>query len=276
VDEAELSIHAKLLADVIDVFSVLVDPAVVPNVGSPAAGELQAAREQQGQSGVWGDEPFHRAYASAMMCYGAALESAKATVTLMNGQFSAIPMSVLARSMVEVASQAWWLLEPDIGCVRRVRRLQALRYRSGSEGERAARADGAANDDYHRYTETTAEVEQYSRKLDLEVPRRDGRVYVCGGERLETATRRVVAMFADVDVPSVYNLYSGFPHGELFALRQGFESSSDRDGLSHFRPVITDDALKGVVAVASYSLYPPGARLSCLFGLDMPEVPTSE
>jgi hypothetical protein len=41
VDKAELSIHAKLLADVIDVFSVLVDPAVVPNIGSPAAGELR-------------------------------------------------------------------------------------------------------------------------------------------------------------------------------------------------------------------------------------------
>jgi hypothetical protein len=195
-------------------------------------------------------------------------------VALMTGQFSPIPVAVLARSLAEMASQAWWLLEPEIGCAQRVRRLQALRYRSASQGEQAARADGAERHEYHYYTETTDEVEQYSRALGLEVPSRDKFVYVCGEERLETASRRVVAMFADVDVPSVYNLYSGFPHGELFALQQGFEVSGESDGLRYFRPVLTNDAFKGAVAIASYALYPPGARLAQLFGLDIPETPT--
>lgn len=273
MEDADLSYYAKLLDEVIDVFSVLVDPAAVPEVGSLATDELRAAREQQGHGAVWGDEPILLAYETAMICYRSALESGKAMVALMNGRFSAVPVSSLARSLAEVSGQAWWLLEPDIGCVRRVRRLQALRYRSASEGERAAKADGAASDEYHRYTETTTEVEQYSRTLGLDVPRRDRFVYICGEERLATASHRVVSMFADVDVPSVYRLYSGFPHGELFALRQAFSSSSHGDGLRHFQPIITNEAFKGAVAVASYALYPPAARLSCLFGFDKPHAP---
>jgi hypothetical protein len=180
-------------------------------------------------------------------------------VALMSGRFWAVSVSILARSLAEAASQAWWLQEPDIGCVRRVRRLQASRYRSASEGERAATADGASNEEYRRYTETTAEVEQYSRTLGLDIPRRDRLVYACGDERLATASRRVASMFVDVDVPTVYSLDSGFPHGELLALRQGFESSGHRAGFRHIRPIITDEAFKGAVAVASYALYPPGA-----------------
>jgi hypothetical protein len=273
MDEAELHRYATLLEEVSDVYSVLVEPAVVPNVGSLAAGELQTARELATDGGLGGEEPIYRAYGLATMYYSATLELARAMVTLMTGQFSSVPVAVLARSLVEVASQAWWLLEPEIGCSRRVRRLQALRYRSASEGERVARADGAASDEYHRYTETMEQVKRYSLTLGLEMPSQDGQIYVCGEERLPTASRRVVAMFADIDVPSVYSLYSGFPHGELFALRQGFAPSSAGKGHPRFRTVVTDYAVKGVVAVASWALYAPAARLARLFGLGIPEAP---
>lgn len=269
VEELELSTYAKILNDVIGVWSVFADPHVGPLAGSPAIEELRAALEEPAAVGVWGEVPVRMAYAVAIMCYSAALEQARAMLPLMAGDFSAVPVVVLARSLLEAASQAWWLLEPEIGHRRRVKRLQALRFRSGVEGERAAEADGAAPDQYHRYTETTDQVMRFSQALGLAIPSQDRNVYVCGGERLPTASRRVVMMFADVDVPSLYHLYSGFPHGELFALRQGFEQVGDR-GL-HWRPTLNVDTFKGVVAVTSYAFYPPGARIATLFGLDVPK-----
>jgi hypothetical protein len=66
-------------------------------------------------------------------------------------------------------------------------------------------------------------------------------------------------------VPSVYNLYSGYAHGYPFAL--GREHVQDA---MRYQPLVNEDSFKGAVAVASYALYPPGARLSELFGLDSP------
>jgi hypothetical protein len=273
VDEVQLKAHAELLDEVVEILSVLVDPRVAPEPGCAAIEELRAARELPAGGGRWGEEPVRLAYGWAMVCYRAALEQAKATAALMSGAYSAVPAAILARSVAETASQAWWLLEPGIGCRRRVCRLQALRYRSACEGERAAKADGASNDQYHRYTETTEAVNRYSLALGLEEPRREGYVCICEGERLESASRRVVAMFADVDVPSVYNLHSGYSHGELFALREGFEVSYNDRGLPHARPLLSGEAFKQAVAVASYALYPPGHRLSALLGIDPPPQP---
>jgi hypothetical protein len=168
--DSSLSGYAKLLADVVDIFDVYMHPQVTPTPGSPAAQELQAAHQQPCQAGVWGEEPVRRAYGLALMQYDAALEHAKAVVGLTTGEFTAVPIVVLARALVEVAGQAWWLLEPRIGHVGRVERFQILRCRSAVEGERAAQADGVPEAAYDQYTETTTQVEEFSRHLDLAVP----------------------------------------------------------------------------------------------------------
>ncbi len=103
---------AQLLKDVADVYNVLVHPRAVPASGSPATAELEAACRHHGRDGFWGEEPVRMAYTVAVTNYGAALEHAQAIVTLMSGEFTAVPASVLVRALVEVASQAWWLLEP--------------------------------------------------------------------------------------------------------------------------------------------------------------------
>lgn len=196
----------------------------------------------------------------------AALELADAVARLLGCEHSAVPAGVLARTVAETAGQAWWLLEPGIGGTRRVQRLQALRFRSAGEGEKAARADGARPGEYGRYTETTATVTSYSRALGIEAPRLDGFACVCGEERRLTPSRRVPAMFGEVDVPSFYNLQSGYPHGELFALRQGFELSGGQDSFPWARPIRSAEAFKATVAFASYSLHPAGFRLKTLYG----------
>jgi len=268
VNRSALNKYAQLLTDTVDIFSVLVDPAVAPAPGSPAECELRATREQPAHTGVWGESPVRTAYALAAMSYSAALDQGRAMAALMTGGFTAVPVVVLARSLTEMTSQAWWLLDPGIGHIGRVRRLQALRYRSADEGQRAAAADGVPEDERYLYTETISQVGEYSRRLDLEAPSKDGRVYVCGSERLRSASRRVKYMFGEVDVAGVYNLYSAFSHGELFALWQGFEKTTEGSQHIHYRPAVNEESFKGAVAVASYALYAPAARAVSLFGLD--------
>ncbi len=170
MDEITLDAQAKLLRDVIDIHTVLVDPRLTPAPGSPLTDELRAAHEEQGQGAAWGEEPIQAAYVQATINYSVALEHAKAMVALMTGAFTAVPIIVLARALVDVASQAWWLLEPEIGHVARVCRHEVVRHRSAVEGQRAAKADGLAEADYRVYTETTGQLEERSRALNLPEP----------------------------------------------------------------------------------------------------------
>jgi hypothetical protein len=198
----------------------------------------------------------------------AALEQGRAMVTLMHADSSsAAPVMVQARSVVETASQAWWLLDPQIGFIDRVQRLQALRFRSAREGERAAAADGASQDHYASYTETLADVERDSQTLGLEIPKRAAHgVYVCGTQQLPTPSYRVTQMFDAVDLPSVYNLFSGFTHGELFALRQTFEVADIKRYAIRRKAPSNEELFKSAVAVTAFALNEMAYRLATMFG----------
>jgi hypothetical protein len=267
VTKTRISTLAELLADVIDVCSVLDGPDAAPTAGSLACAELHSAQEHAVDGHVWGEEPVRLAYAHGTISYAAALEHGRATVTLMNARSSPVPVVALARSLVEVVSDAWWMFDPEVSYVQRVQRLLAVRHRSAIQGERAAKADDAPAG---RYGETQNEVEEYSRMLGLDAPgmERWG-VFVCGSQRLPTATARVRQMFADVDVPSVYNLYSGFSHGELFALERAFERQAGikPDQPMYWQPITDEEVLKGAVSVAAYALNQAGSRIATLYGL---------
>ena len=84
---------------------------------------------------------------------------------------------------------------------------------------------------------------------------------------MPSVSRMVPAMLSDVGVEAAYNIHSGFAHGEIFALWQGFERSGDGRLI---RPVVKEPTLQGAVAVAARALYCPTARLSDMFGLERP------
>lgn len=90
----------------------------------------------------------------------------------------------------------------------------------------------------------------------------------CGSERLPTASWRVEKLFGDIDLSSFYPIFSGYSHGEVFALLRDFELLARGDVGMHYRSVVNEASFKGAIAIASYALYPPGERLSKLFGLD--------
>jgi hypothetical protein len=214
----ELARYAAHLRSTVEIFGVLTDPRVAPRPGSLAGHELAEARTLSSGDSAWGEERVRTAYQAALMSYTAALDEGLAmAVVITGGVRTAIPAVVLARSIAEVASQAWWLLKSGVGARGRVERLQCLRLRSAIEGERAAGADGIDRVDWLQYTET--------------------------------------------------QVHSGFAHGEIFALWQGFDCSDDGRLM---RPVVNEPTLQGAVAVATRALYYPAARLSDLFGLDRP------
>jgi len=265
---AELIPYAAHLRSTVEIFGVLTEPQVAPRPGSPAYQELAEARALSLGDGIWGEGPVRTGYAAALMSYTAALDEGMGMAAVISGGVrTAIPAVVLARSIAEACGQAWWLLESGLGARGRVERLQCLRLRSALEGEGAAKADGIDEAGWHEYTETQAQVHDYSRRLGLDAPRRDGYAYACGGQRMASVSRMVPAMFSDVGVEAAYNIHSGFAHGEIFALWQGFEHSETRSPL---RPVVRELTLQGAVAAAARALYCPAARLSDLFGLDRP------
>jgi hypothetical protein len=265
---AELAAYAAHLRNTVDFFGVLTDPQVAPRPGSPADQELAEARILSLGDGIWGEDRVLTVYAAALMSYTAALDEAVAMAAVITaGVRTAIPAVVLARSIAELCAQAWWLLELRLGARGRVERLQCLRMRSAIEGERAAEANGIDEADWHEYTETQAEVREYSRKLGLGEPRRERHVHVCGSQRMPSVSYNVAIMLGDAGVQAAYNIHSGFAHGELFALWQGFERASDG---ALIRPVVKEPTLQGAVAVAARALYYPAARLSEQFGLDVP------
>lgn len=265
----------RLLDDVVDIQDVLTDEQVDPAPGSLAAEELRRARSEHCPAGAWGEEPVHSAYALAILNYRVALDHATAIAAMTKNGHSAVSASVVTRALVELASQAWWLLEPDIGHVSRVERMIAIRFRSAREGEKTASADGVPVEVHHTYTETTKQVAEYAKGLGLQAPRVDTskpwRVFVCGNEMLPTASWRIKEMFADIDLPSVYALFSGYSHGELFALLREFERTVRGDLGTHYRSVTNQKSFIGAVAVASYALHPPAQRLVELFGLGRSE-----
>jgi len=268
--EAERVLYAAHLRRTVEIFAILTDARVVPRPGSAADRELSEARGCALGEGIWGEAPVRTAYAAALMSYTAALDEALAiAAVLTGGTQTAIPVVVLARSLAETASQAWWLLEPGTAARGRVERLQCLRLRSAIEGEQAAAADGVSEADWPEYTETQEYVRQYSRRLGLDSPPRDRWAYICGGQRLPSARHRIADMLGDVGVDAAYNIHSGFAHGEIFALWQGFEQSADGQLC---RPVVKKPTLLGAVAVAARALYCPAQRLADLYGLDQFEL----
>ncbi len=192
------------------------------------------ARSEHCPVGAWGEEPVRSANALAILNFMVALDHATAIAAMTKNGSSAVSASVVTRALVEVASQAWWLLEPDIEHVNRVERMIAMRYRSARQGEKTAIADGVPVEAHPTYTETTKQVAEYAKGLGLQAPRLDSskpwQVLVCGNERLPTASWPIKEMFADIDLPSVYSLFSGCSHGKVcpepavaFVTKKGYD-----------------------------------------------------
>lgn len=74
----------------------------------------------------WGQDPPRTAYAAANLMMTSVPDDLAGLRQLLDDNMSLIAPTVVARSAIEIASRAWWLMEPGIGARRRVRRELVL------------------------------------------------------------------------------------------------------------------------------------------------------
>jgi hypothetical protein len=168
---------------------------------------------------------------------------------------------MLARSIVRVTSQSWWLLDPGTGVKGRVERLQCLRFRNslgtwpvaGNSQEEGCPNHGAA----------VGDVYEHSRMLGLGNPRKDGPFYVCGTQRMPPTASLADTMLDDLKLDSAYSVLGGFSRGDLLALRQAFDGGSQA-----VQPVMDDRMLISAVSVAARCLFSAAIRFAERFGLE--------
>jgi hypothetical protein len=108
-----------------------------PEPGSEAAAEIANTEVRQGGD-PWGEDPPRTAYAAANLMMTGVLDNLASIHKLLGIEMPVIGPTVVARSAIEIASGAWWLMEPGIGARRRVCRELALSLESARRARQVA------------------------------------------------------------------------------------------------------------------------------------------
>ena len=261
---SEPGAYAAYLSSVVETFSTPTDPWLDSRPDSPAQGELAEARSFVLGDGVWGEAPVREAYAVAASGYSGALDLGRAMTAILTSEaLTALPAAMLARSIVRVTSQSWWLLDPGTGVKGRVERLQCLRFRNSLGKWPTAgnsREEGCPN-----HGAPVGDVYEHSRMLGLGNPRKDGSFYVCGTQRMPPTASLEATMLDDLKLDSAYSVLGGFSRGDLFALRQAFDGGGASQAV---QPAMDDRMLLSAVSVAARCLFGGAVRFAERFGLE--------
>jgi hypothetical protein len=196
----------------------------LPNPWQPAW-KSEAAKEllntETGPAAPWGADPVHTAYAAASMFLFAAADCLEAVADSANLLTTVYVPHIHARAAMEAGSQAWWLLEPNIGARNRVIRSILIR---ASSARHLGKAAGKLSSNAAAFGEDQDTVRAYAASLGL--------TYVCNDDRVECETEKLPsynARAADFEnavfMTAAYAIYSGAAHAELYAIRQGWRPS---------------------------------------------------
>jgi hypothetical protein len=164
----------------------------------------------------------------------------------------ALATATVARSAMEAAASAWWIMEAGIGVRSRVARVTSERLRSSHEAAKAiAHLAGPINPG--DYSETEDKVRDYALALGLQAAAGDPRI---DGQVRPSSTDLIARLYETESALDqsqsrlVYPVYSGVAHGLLYGIMQ-FLRPTEVDGQVILRwvtdPQITD-------AVVSYTL----------------------
>jgi len=75
-------------------------------------------------------------------------------------------------------------------------------------------------------------------------------------------------MLGDIDLPSVYPIFSGYSHGDFFTLWREFDLAMKGTQQLCRNPAINEQSFRNAAGIASHALHPPAYRLMTIFGLD--------
>jgi hypothetical protein len=233
---------------------------------SPAAAELQ--NHQVGDGGVpWGEAPVQGAYATAQLFIYAAVDCLGGLADSINLQSTPYLPNVMARAAMEAGSQAWWLLEPEIGARRRVIRSTLIRAQSAKYLEKAAQELDPVNPRAANYGEDPPKANAIAKNLGLTCHNKKihgSRRWTCETETLPTYTERAMEFQKHVFAPAAYAIYSGAAHAELYAVAQGWRESTTTPNRWEQRPDRV--AVWAAVIVAAGFAAMPALRAILLLG----------
>ena len=230
-----------------------------PEPGSEAAAELSNTEIRQGGD-PWGEDPPRTAYAAANLLVTGVLDDLAGLWQMLDDQMSVIGPTVVARSAIEIASGAWWLMEPGLGARRRVCRELALSLMSARRAKQVAEEFQAKG--FQIGQEIADALQQEARVLqritDLGItPPTSGISPKIENERAEKATDATAAMLKAVlpaSVPGefVYRTYSAVTHGEIYGLMNFMAPGVTSGGSTllhwHLPPDVLDSTIQLAIA----------------------------
>lgn len=137
-----------------------------PRWRAPTRPELAATVDERTSHGRWGELPYKTIWTAHTILARAVCEHGRAFALLLRTNPAAsLALDTQARTMVELAAQASWLMWPDVGGRARVARLHVLRRRTAIEHDRLGRHLGLDPDADN--PATLAAIDTYAETLGL-------------------------------------------------------------------------------------------------------------
>jgi len=241
------------------------------------------ANTETGPGGLWRQGPPMTAYAAANLMMTGVLDNLSCLHQILDETMPVIGPTVVARSAIEIASTAWWLMEPRIGVRRRVCRELVISLISARRAGQVAR--GMQSTGYHTSGPQVGnavsdalqqEARVTQRITDLGIGPLTGRTYepVIEGEQASNATAATGAMLRAV-VPAnappdfVYRTYSAITHGELYGLMNFMTPGVPSSGSALLDWYLPPDVLDSTIQVTIAAFKQTYGRIRKVMGWGM-------
>jgi len=231
-----------------------------PEPGSEAAAELANAEARQ-DGDPWGEAPPRTAYAAANLMMTGVLDNLTSIHSLLAAEMPVIGPTVVARSAIEIASGAWWLMEPGIGARRRVCRELVLSIesarRAGQVAEEFQSTGFPVSQEITEALQLEARVLRRITDHGITPPASSGFSPAIESEKARPATEVTAEMLKAVlpgSVPgtSFYRTYSAVTHGEFYGLMNFMDPEAAADGSTllswHLPPEVLDSTVQMAIA----------------------------
>jgi hypothetical protein len=216
---------------------------------------------------LWGEDPVRTAYAAATVFLFAGLDALLALRDSVNVSTTSYVPGVLSRAAMEAGSQAFWLLQPDIGARRRVIRSVLVRAGSAANLKDSVEAVDPA-EVVSDYGESPSRIEAYAQGLGLtyaiKKDEHGRKALECEGERLPSYTARAVEMETAMKMSAAYRIYSGAAHAELYSVMQAWRSTTPGTAVPLERWCDREAVWTAVLASAGFVMMPAFRALMLL------------
>jgi hypothetical protein len=243
-----------------------------PAPGSEAAAEI-ANTLTRTNGDPWGEDPPRTAYAAANLMMTGVLDNLASLGQLLGDQMPAMGPTIIARSAIEIASGAWWLMEPGVGACRRVCRELAL---SLTSARRVGQIAGKFRQQgFSQPAEVAAAAQEEARVLQRIIDL--GIAPVGTGYRPKVGTEQAMndtdatALMLKALIPAappefVYRAYSAVTHGQMYGLMNFMAPGVSSDGPNLLHWYLPPDALNSTVQLAIAAFREVYKRIQAVMG----------